>query len=264
MASERTVAVVPAAGRGERMGAAGNKVFLPLGDRPILAHTLGALEDCPLVDEVVLAVGGGEEEFCRREILEPFELRKVTGLVRGGATRQETVGLALSYIGSGAGLVVVHDGARPLLPADLLLRAIEAGRELGAVVVGLPVRDTIKRLSGGTEGRAAASASRTGPQTQAGDASVPPVGKVAETIDRRSLWQVQTPQVFWRDLLAMAYRRAADSGGVATDDAALVERLRHPVHVIPGSEENLKITTPLDLVVARAILAERSRRRCGR
>lgn len=219
------------------MGAAGNKVFLPLGDRPILAHTLGVFEACPLVDEVVVTVGEGEEDACRREVLEPFELRKVTGVIRGGASRQESVGLALSYIGSAASLIVIHDGARPLLPPDLLTRAIEAGRDAGAVVVGLPARDTVKRV-----------------------VEVPP-GRIAETIDRRGLWLIQTPQVFWRDLIQMAYRRAADSGAVATDDAGLVERLRHPVFVIPGSEENIKVTTPLDLVLARAILAHRSRPR---
>jgi len=240
MGSERTVAVVPAAGRGERMGGGKNKVFLPLGDRPLLAHTLGVLQDCPLVDEVVVAVGEGEEEYCRREVLEPFELRKVTGVIHGGASRQETVGLALDYIGGSAAIVVIHDGARPLLPPKLLEQAIELGREYGAVVVGVPARDTVKRVTtaGGEE-----------------------LSRVAETLERRDLWQIQTPQVFWRDLIQMAYRRAAERGLRATDDAATVEALRHPVLVLPGSEENIKVTTPLDLVLAGAILDWRARRK---
>lgn len=248
MASERTVAIVPAAGRGERMGRAENKVFVPLGDRPVLAHTLGVLEDCPLVDEVVVAVGEGEQERCRREVVEPFELRKVTGIIRGGASRQESVGLALHYVGTGATLVVIHDGARPLLPPGLLVRAVELGRERGALVVGLPAKDTVKRV-------AAAPARRSG---FSGETAA---FRVLETLDRRDLWQVQTPQVFWRDLAEMAYRRAAERGLAATDDADLVERLRHAVLVLPGSEENLKVTTPLDLVLARAILAWRARRK---
>lgn len=238
MASERTVAVVAAAGRSERMGGGGNKVFLPLVDRPLLAHTLGVFEACPMVDEVVVAVGEGEEDFCRREVVEAFELRKVTGVIRGGASRQETVGLALRFVGSAAGAVVVHDGARPLLPVGLLERAIELGRQQGAVVVGLPARDTVKRVE-------------------------PTVSRVVETLDRRELWLIQTPQVFWLDLLQMAYRRAAERGLTATDDAGLVEGLKHAVLVLAGSEENLKVTTPLDLVLARAILENRARRKTG-
>ncbi len=264
MGSERTVAIVPAAGRGERMGGAGNKVFLPLGDRPLLAHTLGVLEDCLLIDEIVVAVGEGERERCRREVVEPFELRKVTGVIRGGASRQESVGLALHYVGKGAAVVVIHDGARPLLPPGLLVRAIEVGRRHGAVVVGLPAGDTVKRVTAAGAGvvglgRAPARADRGGADDPA-MAGEPVAFRVLETLDRRELWQIQTPQVFWRDLADMAYRRAAERGLVATDDAAVVEKLRHQVLVLPGSEENLKVTTPLDLVLARAVLDWRTRR----
>ncbi|HCJ11392.1 MAG TPA: hypothetical protein DHW14_09570, partial [Clostridiales bacterium] len=153
---------------------------------------------------------------------------------------------ALRYIGGSAGLVVVHDAARPLVPADLVLRAVAVGRELGAVVTGLPVKETVKRVA------PARPAPLPGPD--GGE----PLHRVLETLDRGEVWLIQTPQVFWYDLLEMAHRRGAEAGGPATDDAALVERLRHPVHVIPGSEENIKVTTPLDLVLARAILAARA------
>lgn len=266
MASERTVAVIPAAGRSERMGGRTNKVFLPLGDRPLLAHTLGVFEACPLVDAVVVAVGGGEEEACRREVVEPFELRKVSGIIHGGASRTESVWLALRYIGGAASLVVVHDGARPLVPEELLRQAIEAGRERGAVVVGLPAKDTVKRVTApGTQrgnGRRDGHAGRPSAEPANPFAS-PPAPRVLETLDRSGLWQIQTPQVFWRDLLEMAYRRATEAGAAPTDDASLVERLRHPVYVLPGSEENIKVTTPLDLVLARAILDHRALRSEG-
>lgn len=289
MAAERTVAVVPSAGRGERMGCGGNKVFLPLGDRPVLAHTLAVFEECPLVDEVVVAVGQGEEDTCRHEVVEPFGLRKVTGLVRGGASRQESVGLALRFIGSSADVIVVHDGARPLLPVSLLTRAVLAGRRHGAVVVGLPVKDTVKRVGAAGPATATGAAVESAPPTGTAVGAAPPraggssgqpgsgggpgprnVGegeaetpsfRVLETVERSRLWQVETPQVFWRDLLVMAHKRAADAGFLATDDAALVERLRHPVLIIPGSEENIKVTTPLDMVLARAILEDRVKRR---
>ncbi|MEW6033065.1 MAG: 2-C-methyl-D-erythritol 4-phosphate cytidylyltransferase [Bacillota bacterium] len=247
MSSERTVAVIPAAGRGDRMGAVGlKKVYLPLGDRPVLAHTLGVFERCPLVDEVVLAVAPGDEGFCRREVLAPFSLKKVTGVIHGGVTRNETVRLALRYIGKAASLIVTHDGARPLLPPSLLETAILAGRECGALVVGLPAKDTIKRVASVGGQRTAPPGPGAGPA---------PALRVVETLDRSEVWQIQTPQVFWRDLLDMAFGRA--SPDAVTDDAALVEAIRHPVLVLPGSEENMKITTPFDLVLAQAILDRR-------
>lgn len=246
MGDDRTVAVVPAAGKGLRMGLPENKVYLTLVDRPVLAHTLAVFEECPQVDEVVLVVADGEEDFCRREVLRPFKLEKVTGVVKGGDSRQESVRQALRYIGGAAGLVVVHDGARPLVPADLVLRAVAVGRELGAVVTGLPVKETVKRVA----------PARPAP-LPAGAVGEPP-HRVLETLNRGEVWLIQTPQVFWYDLLEMAHRRGAPAGGPATDDATLVERLRHPVYVILGSDENIKVTTPLDLVLARAILTARA------
>lgn len=239
--ADRVVAVVPAAGRGLRFGDEGNKLFTALVDRPVLAHTLGVLQASPVVDEVVVAVGPGEEDFCRREVLDPFELRKVTGVIRGGASRQESVGLALRFIGTDADLVLIHDGARPLLPPGLLQGMVPHGAGLGALAAAVPARDTIKRVAPGD-----------GPEG---------TRVVAETLDRAQLWQVQTPQLFWRDLIQLAYRRGQEAGWAATDDAELVERLREPVHLWPGSEENLKVTTPLDIVLARAILEDRARRR---
>lgn len=237
----RVVAVVPAAGRGERFGDSRNKVFATLVDRPLLAYTLGVLETSDVVDEVLLTLGPGEEDFCRREVLEPFELRKVTGVIRGGASRQESVSLALRHLGTGADLVLVHDGARPLVPLQLVGDVVGGGASLGAVAAALPARDTIKRAS---------------PASGFGGPIM-----VAENLNRSGLWQVQTPQLFWRDLIQMAYLRAESGGWSATDDAELVARLRHPVYLWPGSEENLKVTTPLDIVLARAILEERARRR---
>jgi len=232
------------------MGPGRNKVFLPLGDRPLLAHTLGVLNACPEIQEVVVAVGEGEVDECRREVVEPFELEKVTGVMRGGASRQESVGLALDYIGGAAEVVVVHDGARPLLPADLLLRAVRAGRDLGAVAPCLPLTDTLK-----------STAATSGPTASPTGGAGAGAGRwVTKTLDRSELRRVQTPQVFWLDLLRMAYDRAREADTAATDDAALVERLRHRVWLIPGSEENIKVTTPLDLLIARTLLQARGSR----
>jgi len=242
------------------MGSGQNKVFLPLGDRPLLAHTLGVLAACPEVREVVVAVGEGEEDTCRREVIEPFGLEKATAVIRGGDSRQETVSLALDYIGSAAELIVVHDGARPLLPPALLLQAVRTGRDCGAVAPCLPVTDTLKRVDWAIPATASA-----GPPAGEAPASRAAGRRMwaAGTLDRSRVRRVQTPQVFWFDLLQMAYRRARDAGVRATDDASLVEHLRHRVWLIPGSPENIKITTPLDLLLARALLEARRSRGIG-
>ena len=202
-------------------------------DRPVLAHTLGRLQDSEFIEEIVLVVRSEDRERCRDEILKPFALTKVTGLISGGATRQESVFLGLRFMGRSGDCVAVHDGARPLASADLIGRVVEAGLESGAAVPAIPVKDTLKQVSG---------------------------GKIAGDVDRTQLVQVQTPQVFWRELIWMAHRRAREGGTLATDDAGLVERTLHPVLLVAGEEENIKLTTAFDFLVARAILEQRARR----
>jgi 2-C-methyl-D-erythritol 4-phosphate cytidylyltransferase len=210
----------------------GDKLYQQLMDRPVLAHTLGRLQDADFIEEIVLVIRAEDRERCRDEILKPFALNKVTGILSGGATRQESVYLGLKFMGRSGDCVAVHDGARPLVSLDLIGRVIEAGLESGAAVPGIPVKDTLKQVSGRT---------------------------VAGGVDRTGLVQVQTPQVFWRELLWMAHSRAREDGITATDDAGLVERARHPVLVVAGEEENIKLTTAFDFLVATAILEQRAR-----
>jgi len=213
------------------MGGQGNKQYLMLGGRPILAYCLEVFEHHPEIDQVILVVPGAEIDFCRREVVDKFKFGKVAALVSGGAERQDSVRLGLeAVIGEPDDLVLVHDGARPFLCAGLVTRIIAETRVTGACLAAVPVKDTIKTVAG---------------------------SRVVGTQPRQTLWQAQTPQGFHSDLLRRAHAAAVNAGIAGTDDAELVERLGHPVAVVEGDYHNLKITTPGDLLAAETLLAAR-------
>jgi 2-C-methyl-D-erythritol 4-phosphate cytidylyltransferase len=217
-----TVAVVvPAAGRGERLGAGAPKALRTLAGRTLLDHAVERLRRAARVDLVVVAVPAGEAERLAAEL-------SVTA-VTGGADRQQSVAAALAALPAEVDVVLVHDAARPLVPpalVDAVVDAVLAGAP--AVVPGLPVPDTIKRVAVD--------------------------GRVLETPPRESLRSIQTPQGFRREVLERAHREAP-AGTAATDDAGLVELLGVPVLVIPGAEDAFKVTRPADLGRAEALLA---------
>jgi len=215
-------AVVAAAGRAVRMGGV-DKLFAPLGELPLLAYPLRALEASPLVDAIVLVMGPHNLER-GQELVARLGLRKVHRVCLGGERRQDSVRRGLESLPP-CRWVLVHDGARPFLGQELIARALEAAQETGAAVPAIPPADTVKEAQGSL---------------------------VARTLDRSRLRLAQTPQAFAYDLLLEAHRRAP---GEATDDAALVEALGHPVCLFPGSPHNIKVTTPHDLALARALLA---------
>ena len=220
---ESVGAIIAAAGRGRRFGE-GDKLFAPLAGRPLIAHTLMAFEVCRAVDTVVLVLA--EENLERgRGLVASAGFDKVA-VCPGGPRRQDSVRLGLEALGE-CRWVVVHDGARPLVTAALIEAGLAAAAETGAAIAAVPLADTLKEA---TED-----------------------GLVTRTLDRRNLWAAQTPQVFERELLRQAHRRAQ---GEATDDAALVEALGRRVKVFPGSPRNLKVTTAADLALAQALVAE--------
>lgn len=224
------IAIIPAAGTGNRMQAGVNKQYLLLAGRPILAHTLALFAAHPRIDRICLVVPAEEIDYCRTEIVERYGLGKVSAIIAGGPTRQDSVGNGL--LGCGAAiddLVIIHDGARPLLRAIDLDALLDAAAVSGAATLGVPVKDTIKQVQDGV---------------------------IVATPDRSSLWQVQTPQVFRFWLLLAAHSQARADNFAATDDAMLVERLDHTVLMVAGSYCNIKITTPEDLAIANALLAE--------
>lgn len=224
------IAIIPAAGTGSRMQAGVNKQYLLLAGRPILAHTLALFAAHPRIDRICLMVPAEEIDYCRAEIVEPYGRGKVSAIIAGGPTRQDSVSNGL--LGCGAAiddLVVIHDGARPLLGAAELDALLAAATANGAATLGVPVKDTIKQVQG---------------------------GMIVATPERTTLWQVQTPQAFRFWLLLAAHSQARADNFAATDDAMLVERLPHPVAMVAGSYRNIKITTPEDLTIANALLAE--------
>ncbi len=227
----RVAAIVPAAGRGRRVGAAVNKLLLPLAGRPVLAHTLAAFQAAPSVDEVILVAGREDLDACRR-LLANESFDKVSAVVPGGAERQDSVARGLEALGDDVEIVLVHDGARPLVPVDLIEASVREARRRGAVVAALPVKDTVKLVA--------------------------PEGAVRETPDRRACFAAQTPQAFRADVLRRAIAWARAAGFAGTDEASLVEKSGGRVQVIPGREENIKITTPDDFILAEVLLARRA------
>ena len=224
-------AIVPAAGLGLRLEASLPKPLVKIAERPILIHTLCALSESRSIRRIILAVNKGYlDKF--REVLKRFPVKKRIGLVLGGASRRESVENCLKTIDSAANIILVHDAVRPFVSKDLIDRLLKEAKVSPAVICGVPVKATIKRVTGnGLRGTA---------------------GRVIETLNRKGLWEIQTPQVFQKDLLLKAYVKFKDTP--ATDDASLVEKLGIKVKVILGSYFNIKITTPEDLVFAKTIV----------
>ena len=229
----RIAAIVLAGGSGKRMGGSVPKQYRKLCGRPMITYSLEAFEKSE-VDQVVLVTGREEVEYCRKEIVEKWGFQKVTAVVPGGKERYHSVYQGLKAL-KNCDYVLIHDGARPLLSQDIIERAISGAVEYEACVIGMPVKDTIKVADEG--------------------------GFAVRTPDRGRLWQIQTPQAFAYELARRAYDRImADETlqqGI-TDDAMVVERAEKiKVKLIPGSYENLKVTTPEDLYLAEALLARR-------
>jgi 2-C-methyl-D-erythritol 4-phosphate cytidylyltransferase len=224
-----TAAIVPAAGRGERLGATGPKALLPLGGVPMLVHAVGALAAAADVSLVVVAAPPEQVETTR-ELLAAHHAGADLVVVAGGATRRESVRAALAALPAEVRAVLVHDAARPLAPVALVEAVAAAVHGAPAVVPGVPVTDTIKQV----------------------DDDV-----VVATVDRSRLRAVQTPQGFHRDVLERAHGAHDARGPDATDDAGMVEALGVPVRVVPGHEEAFKVTRPLDLLLAETVLARR-------
>lgn len=224
-------AIVLAAGQGKRMGSAVPKQFLELDGKPLLYYSLDCFEKSELVSEIILVTGKDAIPFCWR-IVEKYGFTKVKYVVPGGKERYDSVYEGLKAC-EACDIVYIHDGARPFPDAEMLKQCMEAAVEYGACVAAVPSKDTIKI---GTE-----------------------EGIVKETPDRKTLWNVQTPQVFQYDLISKAHReiRKGSMEGV-TDDSMIVESLHLcPVKLVMGSYDNIKVTTPEDLVVAENILQRR-------
>ena len=234
MTGGAVAAIIPAGGTGRRMGHRHPKQYLRLGGAPLIVHTLRVLARG--VDGMVVAAPADRLEATRR-LLARHRVPRVLGIVAGGAERQESVWNGLLQIPPEARWVIVHDAARPFITPALVERVLAAARRHGAATCGLAVRETVKRVRG-------------------------PL--VDATLDREGLWLVQTPQAFRRELLWEAHDKARRDGYTGTDDAVLVERLGARVAMVEGLPQNLKITTPADLRIARLWLGRPGGPRGGR
>lgn len=231
----RATAIVLAAGQGKRMHSSVHKQYLLVRGKPVLYYALKAFENS-IIDDILLVVGEGEEDFCQKEIVDRYGFCKIRAIVCGGKERYHSVAYGIRNIDWECDYIFIHDGARPFVDEDIIKRVFDEVRQFRACVVGMPVKDTIK--------------------------IVDEKGFVADTPDRSRTWQIQTPQVFERQLIAEAYekliaaeKRLLSDGVTVTDDAMVVEYFMNiPVKLVQGSYKNIKITTPEDLQIGEAFV----------
>ncbi|HOA98677.1 MAG TPA: 2-C-methyl-D-erythritol 4-phosphate cytidylyltransferase [Candidatus Atribacteria bacterium] len=227
-------AIIVAAGKGERVNSVVPKQYLPLLGKPVLAHTLDVFERSPWIGEIIVVINSLHEEMFKKEVWEKYGYRKIKKCVSGGETRQDSVYCGVRELKDrGADFVLIHDGVRPLVDDKILARCVEAVVKFEAACCALPCADTIKLSLDGEI--------------------------IDETLNRQKIWRAQTPQAFRISLIWEALEKAKEEGFQGTDDSALVERMGKPVRLVLGSEDNLKITTPQDLILAEELLRWRKK-----
>lgn len=231
MRKGKVSSIILAAGQGKRMKEKYNKQYILLSNKPILAHTLELFQRSSLVDDIILVVPKEEVSYCEKEIVEKYNIQKVSMVVSGGEERQDSVYNGLNNIDKNTEIVIIHDGARPFVTEELINKLTNEVETSSAVIAAVPVKDTIKVANEKLE--------------------------IIETPNREKLWAVQTPQVFKYNLIKKAYDEGVDSSIKVTDDAMMVEALGHRVKIITGSYDNIKITTPEDIHIAEKILEKR-------
>lgn len=223
--------IIAAAGMSNRMGSKMNKQFIAINGKPILAHTIEKFEKCRYIDEIILVSKEEEIEYCRKEIVKKYRFKKVSNIVRGGKERQDSIYNGILALNERTDIVLTHDGARPFVKIENIQDGIKGVIDYGACIIGVPVKDTIKV-----------------------------VGKnknIKDTPDRSLLWAAQTPQCFFKSLLIEGYDKAIRDNYLGTDDSSIVERIGYEVKMIMGSYENIKITTPEDIILAESLLKDK-------
>jgi 2-C-methyl-D-erythritol 4-phosphate cytidylyltransferase len=229
----KIVAILPAAGLGTRMGAGAPKQFLELDGVPILVLTLRRVASCPLITRMIVATRADEIERLQL-LISKEKFSQPVDVVKGGDTRQDSVAQAMQVVPADTDLILVHDAVRPFVTVEQITRVIEEARRCKAAILGIPAMDTVKEVK---------------------RASLPEdVALITATVPRERVVLAQTPQVFDAKLLREAFALAAADGVNASDEAGLIEKSGHDVHVVLGAERNIKITKPADMDLARFYL----------
>lgn len=223
--------IIAAAGMSNRMGSKMNKQFLAVDGKPILVHTIEKFEKSKLIDEIILVSKEGETEYCRKEIIGKYKFNKVKKIIKGGKERQDSIYNGLLALNEKSEIVLTHDGARPFVKEKNIRDGIKEVIKSGAAIIGVPVKDTMKIIEENND--------------------------IKFTPPRATIWAAQTPQCFHKEILIKAYEKARKDEYLGTDDSSLVERLGHKVKMVMGSYENIKITTPDDLILAEFLLKEK-------
>lgn len=223
-----TSVIIVAAGVGKRMGGKVAKQYLELKGKPILYYTLNAFNQIDEINEIIVVTGENDIDYVQNEIINKYNIKKVTKVVVGGSERQYSVYNGLKAVNTNTKVVLIHDGVRPFIQARDIKRLIEEIKTIKACLLGVKVKDTIKICDD--------------------------KGYIRETPDRSLLWQAQTPQGFLYDIILKAHLQAQSENFLGTDDAMLVERLGYKIKMVEGSYTNIKITTPEDLQTGEGIL----------
>ena len=228
----RVYTIVPAGGSAIRMGLGYSKAYVDIAGKPLIARTIESLLASPFIDRLTVAVRPDEVALAGGEIVEKLGLADKVKVIAGGEKRQQTVDLLLAAAPPERDLVLIHDGARPLVSEKLIHEVLEVAAKWGAAIAAIPITDTVKE------------------STDSGET-------VSGTVDRTRLYRAQTPQAFHRDLIVSAHRRARKERWVVTDDSSLIEQMGHEIRIVIGEERNIKVTTLDDLELVRWIIQSR-------
>ena len=224
----KITAIIPAAGKGERMGHPISKQFLPLKGKPILVHTLERMNSVKVIDEIILVLPEHRIDWAKKEIRKKYRIAKLKKVVKGGKKRQDSVYAGLNEVDGKPDIIVIHDGVRPFFTPSIISQAIPFLKKYAGVIEALPLHDTIKEVNRNE--------------------------LILRTVERGKLYRAQTPQIFNYDILVKAFSHAFKNGYNGTDEAELVERVNGKIKILRGSEFNIKITSPDDLLLAKAII----------
>lgn len=221
-------AIIVAGGSGSRMGTSTKKQYLKIKDKEILVYTVECFQNMPEIQEIVVVTGKEDITYVEKLLKDTYKLNKVSYIVAGGKERQDSVYNGIQAADEKSDYLVIHDGARPLVTEEVVRAGLDMAYAHRASIIAVPVKDTIKLVSKD--------------------------GKVEATPDRSSLWSVQTPQIFEKELIIHAHEYAKEHGLSVTDDSMLVEAIGVPVYIVEGEYTNIKITTPEDLIIAEKML----------